>query len=216
MSKTKIILADQHQIIRQGICALLHSQPGFEVVAETADISELMDGIKAYRPNMVIVDTIRPNLDGAEATKNILASFPDMHVIILAGFASRLKIMEGIRNGARGYVSKYDDFSEVLKAVENVSGGGYYLSPQISDDVVEILQTPDNLFKKPISRLTRREIQILQQIATGDTSQVVADKLHISKRTVDRHRLNIKDKLDLHNQTELVHFAIQESVDSLN
>lgn len=212
MPKIRIVLADDHQIVRQGMRALLNAQPDLEVVGEASDGHELLDLAWTLKPGIVITDIAMPNLNGIEAARQIQARQPTVQVIVLSMYSSSSYVIRALRGGALGYLLKDDDFTEVLRAIRAVSAGRRYLSSSVSGQVLDALLAREEARPEPEEALTGREREILQLIAEGKTSQQIAEKLCISIRTVEKHRVNFRAKLGLSSQAELVRFAIQQGI----
>ncbi|MEI6290282.1 MAG: response regulator transcription factor [Chloroflexota bacterium] len=206
----KVILADDHQIVRQGMRALLALQPDINVVSEASDGVELLEMIERLSPDVVITDIAMPNLNGMDATRQIKKIYPHIQVIILSMHAATAYVVGSLKAGALGYILKNDDFQQVVDAVYCVHKGQRYLSSQVSESMItELLNSdPTNLKKEP--KLTKREAEIIQLIADGKTSLQIGEILGLSIRTVEKHRANFKAKLRLNSQAEVVHYAIQK------
>ncbi len=212
MQKMRIVLADDHQIVRQGMRALLSAQPDIEVVGEASDGHELLDVVWKLKPQVVITDIAMPNLNGIEAARQIRARQPSVQVVVLSMYSNSSYVIRALRGGALGYLLKDDDFTEVLRAIRAASMGRRYLSSQVSEQVLDALLAHEETRPEPEAVLSGREREILQQIAEGKTSQQIADTLGISIRTVEKHRSNFRAKLGLTSQADLVRFAIQQGI----
>ena len=212
MANIRVLLADDHQIVRQGLSALINAQPGIEIVGEAHDGLELLDLVEKLRPHVVVTDIAMPNLNGVDATGLIRKRFPEVQVIILSMHAASSYVIRALRNGALGYVLKSDDIEDVIDAINSVSRGHRYLSGQVSEQVISSLivgkETEIDLEK----RITGREREILQLVAEGNTNIQISKKLNISSRTVETHRANMMNKLGLSSQADVIHFAIQNGI----
>jgi two-component system response regulator NreC len=215
LSKIRIVLCDDHQIIRQGLRALLKTNPDFEVVGESADGFDLVNLVDKILPNVVVTDIAMPNMNGMEATKQIRKRHPQTQVIILSQHAASSYVIGSLRNGALGYILKSDDYMDIAEAIQDVMRGKRHLSTQVLDTVINFAMTDNEIFVEPRNLLSDREREVLQLIAEGHTSQQIADKLSISIRTAEKHRANMKEKLDINTHADLVHFAIQQGIVSL-
>ena len=212
MSKIRILLADDHQIVRQGMKALLNSQPDMEVVGEASDGFELVGMVEKLNPNVIITDIAMPNMNGIEATKQIKKRNPNTQVIILSMHSSSSYVIGALRSGALGFLLKNDDYSEVVQAIQSVSEGRRYMSSQVSNLILDTFLDTGG-FSNPVEHeLTEREREVLQLIAEGNTSQQIADKLQISIRTAEKHRANLRAKLGANSQADLIHYAIQTGI----
>ncbi len=213
---TRILLADDHKITRQGLRSLLEKQPDFEVVAEAENGRTAVRLADELAPDIVIMDVAMPDLNGVEATKQIVSKSPDIKVIALSMHSDSLYVTEMLKSGAAGYLLKDCAFEELTRAIKTVIDGKTYLSPAISglviDDYLHRLSLDDF---KSIDILTDREREILQLIAEGYSTKQIALKLHISVKTVETHRRQIMGKLDVHTIAELTKYAIRKGLTSL-
>lgn len=213
-NKIKVLLADDHQIVRQGMRVLLNTQADIEVVGEASDGYELLELVNKLAPQVVITDIAMPNLNGMEAARQIHRHHPEVSLIILSMHSASSYVIRTLRSGALGYLLKDDDFTEVIQAIHTVVRGQRYLSPQVKESVLDLL-TEGQPPVEPENILTEREREVLQLIAEGLTSPQIAEKLTISIRTAEKHRANLRAKLNLTSQADLVHFAIQQGIVSL-
>jgi DNA-binding NarL/FixJ family response regulator len=215
VAKISVLLADDHLIVRQGMRALLNAQPDMEVCGEASDGYELLELIGKLSPQVVITDIAMPNLNGIEATRQIQRRYPQTRIIILSMHSAMTYVVKTLQSGALGYLLKNDSFDEVIAAVRAVMQGQRYLSSQIPQPVLDAFLAAGESSQDPQKALTGREREILQWIAEGHTSAQIAEKLNISVRTVEKHRANLKAKLGLTSQAEIVHFAIQQGIVTL-
>jgi DNA-binding NarL/FixJ family response regulator len=216
MSAIRVLLADDHELVRAGIRALLQNIPGIEVVAEADDGREALRGIAALKPDVVLMDIAMPGLNGLEAAGRAAKEFPHVRVVILSMHASEDYVLQALRAGAAGYLLKGARTAELELAVTSVARGEIYLSPAASKHVVlEYIQrangaAPDGEAEAlPSERLTPRQREILQLIAEGHTSKEIAQQLNISTKTVEMHRTQIMDRLDIRDIAGLVRYAIR-------
>ncbi|MCF8228207.1 MAG: response regulator transcription factor [Bacteroidales bacterium] len=210
MDKIKIVLADDHKLFRNGLKLLLNSYPNIDVIAEYADGKSLVEKIHHYQDSIVLIDIDMPFLNGIEASKKIIAEFPAMKIIALSMYGEEEYYYKMIDAGARGFLLKDSDINEVREAIETVKSGGSYFSPEILYKVVrniKNMQPVQNDFN-----LSEREYEVLYHICKGFNNQEIADKLCISKRTVDKHRSNLLSKTDSKNTASLVMFAIKNKI----
>lgn len=209
MGQYKIILADDHVLMREGIRNLIDNVDDLKVIAETGDGTELLNLLKKKLPDMVILDISMPGLRGIEAAREIHSSYPDVSILILSMHKRQEFLSMALEAGASGYVLKEDTSEELLHAIDQVRHGRTYLSAKLaalySNDIISICR---GNHKQPADPLTHREREILKLIAEGHTDREVSEMLFISFRTVQRHRYNIREKLNLKNTAELVKFAI--------
>lgn len=214
---TRILLADDHQITRQGLRSLIDSQSDMEVVAEAQDGRAAIQLTKKLKPEIVIMDVSMPDLNGIEATKRIVSECPGVKIIALSMHSDNLFVSEMLKSGASGYLLKDCAFEELDRAIRAVAAGDTYLSPSISGVVVDnyVQQLEKTKSSKLDEILTAREREVLQLIAEGQSTKQTALKLHISVKTVETHRRQIMNKLDIHTIAELTKYAIRKGLTSL-
>lgn len=212
----KVLLADDHKIVRDGFRTLLAKNSGVVVVGEAEDGRTTVQLAKKTAPDIVIMDVAMPDLNGIEATRQIVAECPGVKVIAVSMHSDRRYVSEMLKAGASAYLSKDYAFDELETAIRAVKANKIYLSPDISGVVVEsyVRQTP-----KPepsaFSLLSDREREVLQLLAEGKTAKEIADQLHVSIKTVETHRTNIMTKLNIHRIAELTKYAIREGLTPL-
>jgi len=213
---TRIILADDHGIMREGLRALLEKQPGIEVIAEAENGRTTVELSRELKPDVVIIDIAMPDLNGIEATRQIVAESPGIKVIALSMHSDRKFVREMLSAGASGYMLKDSAFEELDKAISTVNDNKTYLSPGIADTVVK-----DYLGKIVTDNsaasiaLTNREREVLQLFAEGKTTKQIASLLFVSIKTIETHRKQIMDKLGLNSIAELTKYAIREGLTTL-
>ena len=213
----KILIADDHGIVRDGLKSLINKQSDMEVVGEAEDGRVAVQLTKEVSPDIVIMDISMPNLNGVEAVHEILQYKPDTKIIILSMYTDKHIVKESLEAGASGYVLKSYLFDELLKALEAVKINECYLSPRIAGIVVDDYVNQKSASKnKETIKLTARERQILQLIAEGKTVKEIARILHISPKTADANRRKIMKKLGLFNIADLTKYAIREGLTSLD
>jgi two-component system response regulator NreC len=212
INKIKVIIADDHAMVRQGFMVLLNAQPDMEVVGEAADGNEMVELAANLRPDVVLADISMPNLNGIEATKIIHQRYPDMPVVIITIHTSSSYVIRALRNGARVYVVKNDGFQNVIQAIKTVSQGQRYLSNQVSEQIIDAVISGTSMDFNLDERISIREREILQLIAEGNTNSQIAKKLVISARTVETHRTNLMRKLELSSQIDILRYAIQHGI----
>ena len=213
MSRTTIMLADDHPVVRQGLRALLEAEQDFTIVGEAADGLEVAGLVERLRPNVLVLDLMLPGLGGIEVTRQICHRFPQTRVVILSMYANEAYVLEALRNGAAGYVIKEASAAQLVQAVREVSAGRRYLSPPLSENAIEAYiqkaqATPLDLYET----LTTREREVVHLAATGNSNVEIADRLGISSRTAETHRANLMRKLGLHSQTELIRYAMRRGI----
>jgi two-component system NarL family response regulator len=213
----RILLADDHQIMRDGLRAILAAEPGFQIVGEAENGRDAAAIARTLVPDVVIMDIGMPDLNGVEATRQIKADNPVVKVIALSMYADRGYVLGILEAGASGYVLKTGAYDELQRAVKAVIQGKTYLSPDVTQMVVDAqVRGPSQDDASPQTRLGPREREIVQLLAEGHTSPEIARRMHISTRTVETHRRNIMKKLDLHTVAELTKYAIREGLTSLD
>lgn len=208
MRKIRILLADDHAIVRQGFRLILNQQPDMEVIGEAGDGVEAVQRTMELKPNLVIMDIAMPRVNGVEATRRIMENCPDSGVLVLSMHKDAVYVRETLRAGAKGYLLKDAIDHDLLRAVRAVANGEGFLSPEISRTVLdEFEQTRD-----PFDSLTAREREVMQLLAEGKVAKEIATALDISVYTVDAHRGHIMKKLGLHSSAEIVRFAMRKGL----
>ena len=205
----KVVLADDHAVVRKGIRALLASLPGVEVVAEASDGREALALIEAHRPDVAVVDVTMPGLNGLDVAVRVPKASPGTKVLILSMHAGEAYVAQALRAGVAGYLLKDAADDELPMAVKAVMRGDVYLSPKISKQVVERYVQAGSAEPDPLAGLTSRQREILQLVAEGKSSKEVAALLELSVKTVESHRSQIMERLGVHDLTGLVRFAIR-------
>lgn len=212
------MVADDHNLVRQGIVALLNVESDMQVIGEASDGIEAVRLAKKFNPDIVIMDLSMPNLNGLEATHQIKRDASDVKVLILTQHENEEYVMQIIKAGASGYVLKTSVSDDLIKAIKEIQKGEKFFSPSISrmilDDYIKRTQGLQTENKAP--ELTHREKEVLQLIAEGRTNQEVARKLFISVRTVEFHRANIMHKLQLNDLASLIKYTIQKGIVQIN
>ena len=209
MGTCRIVLADDHALIRHGIKKMIEENPSLRVVGEAADGLELIELLKHTPADLVILDISMPNLRGIEAIREVRRLCPMVRVLMLTMHKSEQYLCSSISSGADGYLLKEDSDTELLPAIEAVRQGEFYISPHLSSEFPEdIIASCRGRRETDGDLLTPREKQILQMVAEGVTSRDIADKLNISKRTVEHHRANMMKKLNIKRVADLVKYAI--------
>jgi DNA-binding NarL/FixJ family response regulator len=214
MSKIRILLADDHQVVREGFRALLEAEPDFEIVAETGDGLEAVRLAEHQKPHVLVVDLMMPGLNGLEVARQIGQRAPRTHVVMLSMHANEAYVLEALKNGACAYVLKDASAAELVRAVREANVGHRYLSPPLSEPAINsYIQRARNSDSLDLyDTLTNREREVLQLGAEGNTNAEIAGRLFISPRTVETHRANVMHKLGLRSQTELVRYALRRGI----
>jgi len=214
LNPIRILLVDDHALVRAGFRSLIESFEDIEIVAEAADGREAIKFTEIYQPDIVLMDIAMPNLNGLDATANILKKFPKVRVLILSMHINEEYVLRALEIGASGYLVKAADSGELHMALKELASGGTYLSPSVSKHVIEDyrkhIQAKSVTDKTTIYRaLTSRQREILQLVAEGRKSREIALDLGISKKTVETHRKNIMKRLNIRDLAGLVRFAIR-------
>jgi two-component system, NarL family, response regulator NreC len=207
--KFRILLADDHSVVRQGFRLILENQPDMEVVGEASNGREAVSVAEALQPDVVVMDVTMPELNGIEATRRISELAPRARVLALSMHKDSVYVREILRAGAKGYLLKDAAGNDLLAAVRAVARGEAYLSPAVSDAVLTDYRKH---VTNPIDLLTSREREVLQMIAEGKTNKEIANSLQLSVYTVEAHRGRIMEKLNLHSTGELVRFALRNGL----
>jgi len=213
----KVIIADDHAVIREGLQMLLESDPDIKVIATCSTGINAVSEVRRLKPNVVVMDISMPDMDGIEATRHIAELESSSKVIILSMHGSTEHVQRALSAGAVGYLLKQSAGTEVIKAVKAVHAGKRYLSEKITDILFDdyINKQKPSLREQPLERLSQRERDVLKLIVEGRSNQAVAEMLCISKKTVETYKVRIMQKLDIHDLPSLVKFAIQQGLTSV-
>lgn len=214
----RILLADDHEVLRQGLRVLLDAVPDIAVVGEAANGRDAVRMANELRPTVVVMDIAMPDLNGIEATQQIREALPETQVVILSMHSAREYVHRALKAGALGYLLKENAGGEVVIAVHAVSHGRRYLCERISDTLVEDYLSDGDAPRprSPLELLSHREREVLQLVAEGQSSAAIANTLFLAASTVETYRKRIMQKLNLHDLTALVRFAIQQGLTSLD
>lgn len=218
--KINIILADDHHVIREGLRLLLESEKDLLVLAEADSGRAALSAVKKFKPDLVVMDVSMPELNGMDATRRILSEAPGTKVLALSMYSDK-RFVEGMfQAGVSGYILKNCIARELISAIRLVAKGQVYISPEIAGTIVDgylLRSVPENDTNRRINRkmLTDREREILQLISEGQNTKEIAEKLHVSTKTVDAHRRNIMEKIGANSIAELTKFAIREGITTL-
>jgi DNA-binding NarL/FixJ family response regulator len=214
MGKKKIVIAEDHTILRQGLKALLKSNDNLEVVGEAEDGLEAVRCVDKKNPDLLLLDLNMPRMDGISVINEIKKRHPETKIIVLTMHMQEEYILEAFRSGAQGYCLKASSHEELLMAINAVLSGKFYVSPEISGKVLEgFLEGQRNIRKKSSwDMLTQREKEVLKLVGEGYQNKEIADYLFISVKTVEKHRANIMEKLDLHSASALTAYAIEKGL----
>jgi len=210
---TTIVLADDHNVVRQGLRTLLEGEPGFEVVGEASDGHGAVDLVSSLQPDVLVIDLMMPNLNGLEVVRQVGKKFPTTRSIILSMHSNESYVVQALKYGAAGYVLKESIADELVRAINEVSIGRRYLSPPLSDQAIEAYSNKSEEHEPdPYELLTTREREVLQLAVEGYGNKEIGERLSISPRTVESHRANFKQKLGLKTQTDLIRFALKQGI----
>ncbi len=213
---TRILLVDDHGMIRQGLRSMLEKQPDMEVVGEAEDGREALGLVRELLPDVAVMDVTMPNLNGVDATRQIIREFPKVKILALSIHSSRAFVADMLKAGASGYVLKECTFDELVEAIRAVTSGGTYLSPRVAGVVVsDYVKQLSDAVQSPLETLTEREREVLQLIGEGKNTKQIALQLHVTAKAIEANRRKIMEKLDAHSIAQLVKIAILGGLTSL-
>ena len=215
MKKIRVLIVDDHTLVRDGIRALLMLAADIEVVGEACNGMEAMEKVKELLPDVVLLDLAMPIMNGLDTTRRIRKEFPKSKVLALTQYDDSEYVVPVIEAGARGFVTKAAAFSELATAIQAVATGDSYLSPTAASALIEECQhkvASPNADKDAYQSLTEREHEVLKLVAEGYTAKEIANMLYISTKTVEWHKTSLMNKLNIHNKTELIKFAIRKAI----
>lgn len=209
----RIVIVDDHDLVRAGIRAILEQDPGFEVVGETGDGQDAIRLAGRLRPDVMLMDVNLPGgIGGLEAAEAIVKDHPGVKIIVLTQYENREYIKRALRIGARGYLPKRAVAAQLKEAITAVDQGQRYLHPVAAEELVDLVTTGKSLDEDDYDRLTTREKQVLSLLAEGKTSRDISKYLNISLKTAMTHRANVMAKLDVHSRAELIRYAIRKGI----
>jgi DNA-binding NarL/FixJ family response regulator len=214
MQKIRILVVDDHTIVRDGICALLALAGDIEVVGEATNGSEAVARVRELNPDVVLMDIAMPKMGGLEATRRIIKEFPKTKVLVLTQYDDKEYFFPVIESGALGFISKAAASSELTAGIRSVYRGDSYLSPSVAKLLVENYQHATGKIpnQDPYSQLTEREREVFKLLAEGHSTQEIADMLVITAKTAEGHKTNLMAKLGVHNRVDLVKYAIRKGI----
>jgi two-component system, NarL family, response regulator NreC len=215
MPTIRVLIADDHRIIRDGLRTLIEKEAGMEVIAEAENGREMIRLVLKHRPNMVITDVSMPDMNGTEATRKIMEEIPGIRVIALSMHSDRRYVLGMLEAGASGYLLKDCAFEELVTAIHQVAKGNTYLSPKITEVVVSGYLNKTQGPHASGSILTPREREVLHLLAEGRSAKEVASHIHVSVKTVETHRRNMMEKLNMRGIAELTKYAVREGLVSI-
>jgi two-component system, NarL family, response regulator NreC len=214
----RILLADDHKIMRQGLRSLIKGEPDMEVIGEASNGQEAIKLACELSPHVIVMDVNMPDLNGIDATGRILARSPDIKILGFSMSSDKKHVLEMFQAGVSGYMLKDCAFEELVQAIRTLRAGQMYLSPKIAGTLIEDYRSRATLIRDALSSpvLTAREREVLQPIAEGKATKEIADSLNLSVKTVETHRRNIMEKLHLRGTAELTKYAIREGIISID
>jgi len=214
MQKIRVLVVDDHTIVRDGICALLALAGDIEVVGEAVNGSEALKTVSELTPDVVLMDIAMPIMGGLEATRRICKEFPATKVLILTQYDDKEYVFPVIEAGASGFISKAAASSELASGIRAIYRGDSYLSPSVAKLLMENYQrtSGERASQDPYSQLTERERDVLKLLAEGHSTQEIADMLVITPKTVEGHKTNLMAKLGIHNRIDLVKYALRKGI----
>jgi len=206
----RLIIIDDHPIFRHGITQLLCDLPGVTICGEAENARTALDVMRRLQPDLALVDVAMPGADGIELIKLMLAEQPKLIILVVSMHDESLYALRALRAGAKGYVMKQQALDNILDAVRKVFDGGIYISPQFSERLIfKAIQSDNSDLGSPVDKLSDREVEVLQLLGRGHTTRDMADELHLSVKTIETHRMHIKEKLGFKKAAEMVKFAVE-------
>ncbi len=218
MDPIRVLLVDDHAIVREGVCALLDLSPEVEVIGEAHHGREALEKVRELKPDVVLIDIMMPVMDGLECTRRLAGGNSNVKILVLTQYDSKEYVFPIIEAGAHGFLSKTTASSELLTAIRSVHQGNSFLSPSIARFFVDAYRSDGQVTagQDPYEQLTGRERQVLKLLAEGYTAREIAEMLDLSIKTIDGYRTNLMRKLDLHNRVELVKYALRRGIITLD
>jgi DNA-binding NarL/FixJ family response regulator len=212
MGKIRVLLIEDHTMVRQGLRRLLEMNPDIQIVGEVGDGRAALEAVRRQRPAVAVMDISLPGLNGIEVTRQLTKAAPDTKVLILSMHADEAYVRQSLRAGAMGYLLKDADEQDLLKAVTALSVGGSYFSPSVSKLVLEGYLDDGKQPEDELGSLSDREREVLQLVAEGKSNKEIAQLLHVAVSTVESHRKHVMEKLNLHNTAEMVRYAVRKGI----
>ena len=206
---TKVLIADDHAVVRAGLRALITSEPSLELVGEATGGYETIELVTKTKPDILVLDISMPDLDGIAVTKKIISERPGVQILILTIHEDKALLREALKLGASGYILKRAAETELISAIQIVMRGDMYIDPSMVHTLLEGIEKSANSVADALEPLTPRETEVLRLIALGYTNRQVGEELNISVRTVEGHRANLSDKLGASSRVELVRYALE-------
>ena len=213
MSTIKIVLADDHHVVRHGLKTLFAAEPDFEVIGEVSSGLDVLDMVEKKKPDILVLDLMMPEIGGLEVARQVSQRVPQTRIMVLSMQANEAYVLEALRNGAAGYCLKDTSATELIEAVRAVASGQRYLSSTLSERAIDAYVLRAQAANvDSYDTLTNREREVLHLLAEGKSNTEVAERLFISARTVEVHRANLMHKLHLKNQTDIIRYAIRRGL----
>jgi len=212
MSNMRVLIADDHTMVRESLVSVLQADGDVQVVAQAADGVEALEKALQVRPDIVVVDLSMPRLNGVEVVRRLREALPETKVLVLTMHQEDEYVLQAVRAGASGYLVKDSAAAELLAAVRSLHAGRGYFGPQAAKALAEQLQHPERALDDPYGRLTAREREVFHLMAEGMTTKEIARRLGISVKTAENHRGRVLDKLDVRNTAELVRYALRKGL----
>jgi DNA-binding NarL/FixJ family response regulator len=212
MSRIKVLVVDDHALVREGITSLLSRRKDIEVVGQASNGEQAIARTANLHPDVILMDISMPKMNGLEATQVIRTQFPGTHVLVLTQHEDKEYVLPMLRAGAAGYIFKRARSTELVDAIRSVFTDGVYLSPEVASTLVDEISTTAEINNEEQSPLTRREIEVVCLVAEGLSSREIAERLHLGVKTIETHRANIMEKIGVHNTVELIKYAIREGI----
>jgi DNA-binding NarL/FixJ family response regulator len=213
VTPARIVLAEDHGVVRQGIRALLEKEPGFSVVGETPDGLQVADLVERTKPDVLVLDLVLPGLGGLDVAREVVRRSPRTRIVILSMHASEAFVVQAFRSGAAAYVLKDSSAADLVRAIQEVAAGRRYLSPPLSDKAIEVYVARAKEGEVDVyERLTTRERQVLHLAAEGLSNPAMGERLGISPRTAQTHRAHVMEKLGLRTRRDLIVYAVNRGL----
>ncbi len=210
MTKKRVLIVDDHPILRKGLSLLINSEPDLTVVAEADNAQRALEKIEAHKPDLLIVDISLPGIDGIELIKTVKLTHRDLPALVVSMHDESLFAERALRAGARGYIMKQEALEKLLVAIRRVLAGEIFVSEKIATSMLEkMVSSEDRAVSSPIDLLSNRELTVFRMIGQGYKTSQIAEKLHLSVKTIESYRAHIKEKLKLADGTDLLKYAIQ-------
>jgi DNA-binding NarL/FixJ family response regulator len=212
--RTRVVIADDHNLFRQGMRNLLSHEPDIEVVGEASNGNEAVQMAESVRPDLILMDVSMPGLSSFEATRQLKRVHPEIKILFLTMYDDEDYLLESMQAGASGYILKDSPTEQLLSGIRDVQNGGSYLSPKMLSQLVDDFRSRmrSNVPQPRLATLTPREKEVLKLLAEGNSVKEIAGSLNLSVKTIEAHKFNLMRKLDIHNKAQLVQYAIQKKI----